>query len=87
MTRFILFIIAMCWLMACCSCTKEVPQIDKCKSVIYWLDIYKDGILIKTDTSIYFPHVCGSELAYYEKMSREPQPICTDGNYLRLEIK
>lgn len=70
------------------ACTKqEVIQKEKCKSVIFWLDIYEAGKLIETDTSIYFPKVCGNELKYYDAMSREPQPICGSGNFLRMVIK
>jgi hypothetical protein len=68
------------------SCSKQ-EETEKCKSVIYLYDMYEKGMLVRTDTSIVFPKVCGEELKRFESYSKEPFLVCGTGNYLRLVIK
>lgn len=84
--------------LAVSSCSKEVeePIAPKCKSVIYWLDIYSGNWweprstwkYVRSDTSIYFGVLCGAALMYFDTLSRKQYQTCWDEtNFIRLEIK
>ena len=68
------------------GCTKA--HIPYCKSVGYFIDVYDEkGKYLKTDTSIYWPVVCGEELARFEKLSKDTIRICLSTEYMYLVIK
>ena len=76
-------------LLAMVSCKKTaVIDSPNCRSVAYVIDsIYYKGKIIKTDTAIYWPQVCDSELNRFMALSKDYRTICGRPNcYLRLVI-
>lgn len=75
-----------CLLYSCQKQDVEVPS--QCQSIAYVIE-KKDGSgnMVTIDTSIYWPRVCGDELARFRTMNKEPQPICGQpGSFLQLVI-
>ncbi len=75
-----------CLLQACQK--QQLEEVHPCQSIAYVIDKKDDlGNLLATDTSICWPQVCGEELARFQAMNKEPQPICGQpGAYIRLVI-
>ena len=71
------------------SCRKEViPSTDPCRGIAYLIDRTDvSGKVIKTDTSIVWPCVCGEALQRFMGLSKDPEPLCgLPGCYIRLVI-
>lgn len=71
------------------SCQKEAAMNSiGCRSVAYVIDSMPfNGKILKTDTAIYWPQVCDSELKRLLLLPKTEQPICgRPGCYLRLVI-
>jgi hypothetical protein len=71
------------------SCQKKkLEEVISCQSIAYVIDkTDANKNVIATDTSIYWPQVCGEDLQRFMAMSKEPQPICGQpGSYMRLVI-
>jgi hypothetical protein len=71
------------------SCQKQdLVEVIRCQSIAYVIDkTDANKNVIATDTSIYWPQVCGEDLQRFMAMSKEPQPMCGQpGSYMRLVI-
>jgi hypothetical protein len=72
------------------SCQKQDLEVEapRCQSIAYVIDKTDSSHhLIETDTSIYWPQVCGEDLQRFMAMSKKPQPLCGQpGASIRLVI-